>query len=80
MNGFDKDRVDDATLALLWLTMHRDDFSARAWKSFDWDTLDRLREKGFIGDPKSKTKSVALTEEGETRAKQLFEQMFGSPE
>lgn len=77
MEEFDQDKVDDATLALLCLTMHRDEFSARAWKSFDWDTLDRLHEKGFIGDPKSKAKSVTVTEEGEEQAKQLFEQMFG---
>ena len=67
----------DATLALLWVTVHRDDFSFRAWKSFDWDTMDRLHEKGFISDPKSKAKSVAFTEEGEERARHLFEQMFG---
>jgi len=76
MEEFDQDKVDDTTLALLWLTMHRDEFSARAWKSFDWDTMDRLHEKGFIGNPKGKAKSVVLTEDGEKRAKQLFEQMF----
>lgn len=78
MEEFNKDKVDDATLALLWLTVHRDEYSARAWKSFDWDTLDRLHEKDLIGNPKGKAKSVALTEEGEKRAKHLFEQMFGS--
>ncbi len=78
MEEFDKEKVDDATLALLWMTMHRDKFGARAWKSFDWDTMHRLHDKGLIGNPKGKAKSVALTEEGEERAKQLFEQMFVS--
>ena len=78
MEQFDKDKVDDATLALLWLTVHSDKFGSRVWKGFDWDTLDRLHEKDLIGNPKGKAKSVALTEEGEKRAKQLFEQMFGS--
>lgn len=78
MEEFDLDKVDDATLAFLWMAMHRDEFSARAWKSFDWDSMDRLHEKGFIGNPKGKAKSVAFTEEGEKRAKHLFEQMFGS--
>ena len=38
---FDKDKVDEATLALLWLVFHEDrDGATRAWKSFDWGTLD----------------------------------------
>jgi hypothetical protein len=28
----------------------------------DWDSLDRLHEKGYIGSPKSKAKSVTLRE------------------
>jgi hypothetical protein len=48
----------------------------RAWKGFDWDALDRLHEKGFIADPKNKTKSVLLTEEGLARSEELFAQLF----
>ena len=77
MMEFDQDKVDDTALVVLCLTIHRDEFGARAWKSFDWDTLDRLYEKGFIGNPKGKAKSVAVTQEGEERANRLFEQMFG---
>ena len=74
---FDENKVDEATLALLWLLMEKDKYGVRAWKSFDWDTMDRLHEKGFIGDPKNKAKSVVVTEEGEKRAAELFEKMFG---
>jgi hypothetical protein len=35
----DEDKVDDAVLALLRLTLHD---GQRAWKGFDWDALDRL--------------------------------------
>jgi hypothetical protein len=42
----DKDKIDDAVLALQWLTLHDGD---RAWKGFDWDTLDRLPVKRLIG-------------------------------
>jgi hypothetical protein len=42
----------------------------------DWDVLGRLHNKGMIGDPVGKVKSVVFTEEGLQRAKQLFEQMF----
>jgi hypothetical protein len=75
---FDQNKVDDATLALLWLVMSKNRFgSVSAWKGFDWDTMGRLFEKGYISDPKRKTKSVGVTEEGERRAKELFEKMFG---
>jgi len=41
---------------------------ARAWKSHDWDVLDRLHAKGYISDPKGKAKSVVLSPEGLRRA------------
>ena len=52
-------------------------FPMSAWKSFDWDTLDRLHEKGLISNPKTKAKSLMMTDEGFQRSKQLFEDMFG---
>jgi probable addiction module antidote protein len=69
------DKIDECVLALLWLTLH-DEF--RAWKSFDWDAMDRLHQKGFIGSPANKAKSVVLTESGMREAEQLFQKIFGS--
>lgn len=60
---YDHAKVDDAALALLFLTLGQAG-ADRSWKGLDWDVLDRLHAKGFIGDPRSKAKSVALTEEG----------------
>lgn len=78
---YDRDRVDDMTLALLYLVMWKDrDGDRRAWKGFDWDTMDRLYEKGWIGDPKSKAKSVWISDEGAERARALFEAHFGITE
>ncbi|MCK5067640.1 MAG: hypothetical protein KAR16_09380 [Bacteroidales bacterium] len=74
---YNKNKVDEMTLALLYLTTFLDKYGARTWKGMDWDTLDRLYEKGFIGDPKSKTKSVVLTEEGEKLSEELFVKHFG---
>ncbi len=74
--SFDENKIDEATLALLWLVMEKDKYGVRAWKSFDWNTMNRLHEKGFISDPKTKAKSVVVTEEGEKLAKQLFEELF----
>jgi hypothetical protein len=73
---YDQDKVDEMTLALLYLVIWRDD-GVRAWKGFDWDTMDRLHEKGFLDDPKSKAKSVLLTPEGAAKAEELFRKYFG---
>jgi hypothetical protein len=69
----DNDKIDRATLALLYLTLHD---GYRAWKGHDWDALDRLHEKGFISNPASKAKSVVFTEEGFAEAERLFNEMF----
>jgi hypothetical protein len=71
------DKVDEITLALLWLTSFKDPVGVRAWKGQDWDTMERLHAKGFISDPKSKAKSVVLSEEGERRSRELFAKHFG---
>jgi Domain of unknown function (DUF6429) len=62
-------KIDDAVLALLYLTLHD---GYRAWKGFDWDALNRLHKKGMIDDPVNKAKSVVFTEDGLERAKKLF--------
>jgi Domain of unknown function (DUF6429) len=66
-------------LALLYLTMFKDRPDYRAWKSHDWDSLDRLHAKGYISDPATKAKSVMMTEEGVKRSRELFEKHFARP-
>ena len=73
-----EEKIDEVVLALLYLNFHGDHEAIRAWKSFDWDAMDRLHQKGFISDPKSKAKSVLVSEEGQNAAKDLFEKYFGS--
>lgn len=72
---YDKNKVDDMVLALLFLTQCG---GGRAWKGHDWDALGRLHEKGMILDPVGKAKSVVLTEEGEKRCEELFFKHFGA--
>jgi Domain of unknown function (DUF6429) len=72
----DTDKIDDAVLALLWLTLHD---RCRAWKGFEWDALDRLHRKGMIENPASKAKSVVLTDEGLRQAEALFSALFARP-
>ena len=69
----DTDKIDQTVLALLYLTL-QDGF--RAWKGFDWEALNRLHDKGMIGNPVGRAKSVALTEEGLRESERLFTQMF----
>jgi len=73
---FDKEKVDEMTLALLYLVMFDEKHGSFAWKGFDWDTMTRLYEKGYIGNPKSKTKSVGVTAEGRKKAEELFKKYF----
>lgn len=72
----DEKKVDEAVLALLSLTQFKDEGNIRSWKSYDWDALDRLHAKGYISNPKTKAKSIALTEEAAKKSRELFERLF----
>jgi uncharacterized protein DUF6429 len=74
--AINNDKVDEMTLALMYLTTFKDRHGLRTWKSHDWDVLNRLHERGYIDDPVSKAKSVMLTEEGAERSRRLFEKHF----
>jgi hypothetical protein len=75
----DIEKLDDDVLALLFLTAFREDRDSawRTWKTQDWEVMNRLHEKGYIADPRSKAKSVVLSKEGFERAKALFEAKYG---
>lgn len=70
----DSDKLAEAALAILSLTLHE---GGRVWKGLDWDLMDLLHEKGWIVDPRSKAKSVVLTEEGERLAQEFLRRHFG---
>jgi hypothetical protein len=70
----DNKKIDDAVLALLYLGLHD---GVRAWKGFDWDSMERLHEARFITNPHGTAKSVVFTEEGLERARCLLEKLFG---
>lgn len=73
---YDKDKVDEMTLALLYLVMSREHEGGRAWKGIDWQTMDRLHQKGWISDPKGKAPTVGVTAEGMKKAEELFRKYF----
>lgn len=69
----DTEKIDDAVLAVLMLGASGN----KAWKGIDATSLDRLHEKGFVGDPYGKTPTIELTPSGLDRARRLVEEMFG---
>ena len=72
--------LHDMTLAMLYLTRFTDsrqkgeDVLPRAWKSYDWDTLDKLSEEDLIID-RHGNKSLYLSEEGMKKAKEILNKM-----
>ena len=77
---YDKEKVDEMVLALLYLTIFSDEFGTRAWKGMDWNAMDRLFQKGYISDPKRKARSVVMTAEGKKLSEALFNKYFGVEE
>ncbi|MDP1783871.1 MAG: DUF6429 family protein [Sulfuricurvum sp.] len=71
---YDDDKIDETVLAVLLLTLHQDYY---VWKNIDWDVMDRLHEKGYIDNPKSKAKSVSLSDDGLEKARNIFDKLFG---
>jgi hypothetical protein len=70
---FDERRIDEAVLAVLYLTLHDGN---RAWKTLDFDAMDRLHAQGFISDPAVHAKSVMLTEDGMVKAREVAGKLF----
>ncbi|SDJ31569.1 hypothetical protein SAMN04487926_14260 [Paraburkholderia steynii] len=66
--------VDNAALALRYLTLHDHD---RVWKNFGGDVMNWLYS--MIDDPVNKAKSVVLIDEGLCESKHLFKQHFSAP-
>ncbi len=71
--GLDTQKLGETALALLSLTLH----DGRVWKGLDWNLMDLIFEKGWVTDPKSKARSVVLTEEGERLAREFLRKHFG---
>lgn len=65
-------------LALLYLTSWTEHGYLRAWNGHDWSAMNRLHEAALITDPKSKAKSIVLSEEGARRSAEPFTKFFGN--
>lgn len=70
---FDERKVDEAVLALLYLTLHDGN---RAWKTIDFAAIERLQEQDSLSSAASRAKSVVFTEKGLRVAEQLAAKHF----
>jgi hypothetical protein len=70
---YDLEKAGEFALAFLLLNAFPYKPATRAWKSIPWEVMDHLHEQGLISDPKTKAKSLILTEAGERAAKTMFE-------
>jgi hypothetical protein len=75
--NLDEDKLAEAALAILSLSAWDEEHGARAWKGINWDVLDLLHRKGWIGDPVGKQKSLHITEQGTSLAAAYLEKHFG---
>ena len=71
--------MQDLALALMYLSSWEEEaFNetvCRAWKGYDFDIIDQLKEEGMI-DFSYKAKSLCLSEEGIKKAKELVERFM----
>ena len=75
---YDPDKVDEATLALLFLGLTRMPTGGRAWKTFDLKALARLHRKGWLAAPKLRDVTLEFTPAGAAQAEELFRKYFRS--
>jgi len=69
----DSEKIDEAALALLYLSLHD---IRMVWKGMDWDVTGRLFAKGLILDPKNNNKRMTLTDEGLQMAEAACRRLF----
>ncbi|WP_445145091.1 DUF6429 family protein [Dyella sp. Tek66A03] len=72
----DADKIDEAALALLYLTLHD---IQMVWKGMDWEVTGRLFAKGLILNPVNKSKQMTLTDEGLQAAEAACRRLFSAP-
>jgi hypothetical protein len=73
---YDEAKVDEAVLAVLYLTAWQDRGVTFAWKAVDWEVTARLFGRGLIDDPRSKSRSLVFTDEGAALARVAAQKLF----
>ncbi|MBK5253347.1 MAG: transposase [Peptostreptococcaceae bacterium] len=77
-----EEKIKELTLMLLYLTSWKESECGmiydRSWKGYNFELLKKLSDEDLIIDSK-KSKSVAITNEGIAKAKQLLD-LYGLKE
>jgi len=73
--NYDEDKIEELILALLGVFEFE---NGRVWKRYDFAFMEALHAKGLITDPRGRSESVYLTEQGLARAKLLAAKHFGA--
>ena len=76
--------VENMTLYLLYVQSWQQKVTesisiARSWKGYDFDVLDRLKEKEYISGSKG-AKSVFLTDEGVKKGEEIRRKLLDHPD
>ena len=75
--------MHDLTLALIYLSRMSEQRNGsdlwdikdfRAWKNYEWDTIDKLDEEGLVSS-KHGNKSLWLTEDGVKKAREILDML-----
>lgn len=75
--------MHDLTLALIYLSRMSEQRNGsdlwdikdfRAWKNYEWDTVDKLDEEGLVSS-KHGNKSLWLTEDGVKKAREILDKL-----
>lgn len=74
-SDYDLELAGEFVLALMAFEIHD---GARAWKGFPWEVLAHLHELGLISDPRTKARSVVLTDAGEARSRAARDRLLRS--
>ena len=74
-----KTAMEELTMMLIYLShfTEQDRFANKddkyAWKGYNFDMLNKLDEQDYIRQGSHRSKSMYITKEGESRAKELLE-------
>jgi len=75
--------IKELTLLLIYLTSWQEEAGSikiqRSWKGYPFEILDELRDEGYLTGRKT-AKSLYLTEEGISMAKELIKKYIGKQE
>jgi hypothetical protein len=77
VNGleYDQEKVNDMTLALLWLTSFKDPVGVRAWKGKTGIRWNEFTQRASSLIPRAKPNRLSC-EKGEERSRALFAKHF----